>query len=172
MSYVASCPLRSIATEKQPLFSCLPSQEFVPTVDQVSHPIQTVEPTLHSVNPFESLDMCPIWDDLLPSDEVLLESLIQSDLLLDVGSVVTKSNPDLLSKFDLPMDRSSYVDLVESFDSPFEQQVSDPNEFDFSYGFFNSFDIEFVPADSISIVDFSLLLRFILLIINPRALVL
>ena len=54
-----------------------------------------MEPSLHSVNPFESLDMCPISDDLLPSDEVFLESLIQSDLLF---SVVIKSNPDLLSK--------------------------------------------------------------------------
>ena len=54
--------------------------------------------------------------------------MIQSDLLLDVGSVVTKSNPDLPSKPDL----SSYVGLVESFDSSFEQQVSDPDEFDFS----------------------------------------
>ena len=64
----------------------------------MSHPIQTIKPTLHSVNPFESLDMCPILDDLLPLDEVFLESLIQSDLLMDVGSVVTKYNPDFLSK--------------------------------------------------------------------------
>ena len=70
--YVASCPLRSIATEKQPLFSCLPSLDLVLVVEQVSHPIQTVEPSLHSVNPFESLDMFPISDDLLPSDEVFL----------------------------------------------------------------------------------------------------
>ena len=55
--------------------------------------------------------MCPISDDLLPSDEVFLESLIQSDLLLDVGLVVTNSNPDLPSKPDL----SSYVGPVESF---------------------------------------------------------
>ena len=82
----------------------------------MSHPIHTVDPSLHSVNPFESLDMCPISDDLLPSDEVFLDSLIQSDLLLDVGLVVTKSNPNLLSKPDL----SSYFCLVESFDSSFE----------------------------------------------------
>ena len=116
----------------------------------MSHPIQTMEPTLHSVDPFEILDMCPISDDLLPSDEVFLDSLIQSDLLLDVGSVVTKSNPDLPSNPDL----SSYVGLVESLDSSFEQQVSDPDEFDFSYDFFNSCDTEFVPADSISPVYF------------------
>ena len=33
VSYVASCPLHSIATEKQPLFSCLASRDLVPTVD-------------------------------------------------------------------------------------------------------------------------------------------
>ena len=37
--YVVSCPLRSIATEKKPLFSCLPSRNLVPSVDQMSHPI-------------------------------------------------------------------------------------------------------------------------------------
>ena len=78
VKYVASCPLRSIATEKHPLFSCLPSRDLVPTVDQISHSIHIVEPSLHSVNPFESLDMCPISDDLLPSDEVFLESLSDS----------------------------------------------------------------------------------------------
>ena len=35
-----------------------------------------------------------------------------------------------------------------------KQQVSDPDEFYFSYEFFNSCDIEFVPVDSISLVDF------------------
>ena len=94
--------------------------------------------------------MCPISDDLLPLDEVFLESLIQSDLLLDVGSVVTKSNPDFPSNPGL----SSYVGLVDSFDSSFEQQVSDPDEFDFYYEFFNSRDTEFVPANTISLVDF------------------
>ena len=29
VSYVASCPLSSIATKKQPLFSCLPSRDLV-----------------------------------------------------------------------------------------------------------------------------------------------
>ena len=77
-----------------------------------------MEPSLHSVDPFESLYMCPISDDLLPLDEVFLESLIQSDLLFDVGSVVTKSNPNFLSKPDLSMDRSCYVGLFEFLDSP------------------------------------------------------
>ena len=75
--------------------------------------------------------MCPTSDDFLPLDEVFLESFIQSDLLLDAGLVVTKYNPDFPSKPDL----SSYVGLVESFESPFEQQVSDLDEFDFSYEF-------------------------------------
>ena len=112
VSYVASCPLCSISTMKQPLFSCLPSRDLVPVVNQGSHPIQTVEPSLHSVDPFEILDMCPISDDLLPSDEVFLESLIQYDHLMDVDSVVTKYNPDFLSKPNFPIDRSSYAGLV------------------------------------------------------------
>ena len=33
VSYVPSCHLRSIATEKQPLFSCLPSRDLVLVVD-------------------------------------------------------------------------------------------------------------------------------------------
>ena len=52
------------------------------------------------------------------------------------------------------MDRSPYVSIFESLDSRFKQQVSDPDEFDFSYRFFNSYDTEFVPSDSISPVDF------------------
>ena len=43
---------------------------MVPTVEEVIHPFHTVEPALHFVDPFEILDMCPISDDLLPSDEV------------------------------------------------------------------------------------------------------
>ena len=73
---MASCPLHSIAIEKQHLLSCLPSWDLVPVVDQASHPIQIMELALHSVDSFESLDMYPILDDLLPSDEVFLESLI------------------------------------------------------------------------------------------------
>ena len=76
--------------------------------------------------------MCPISDDLIHLDEFYLESLIHSDLILDVGLVVTKSKPDFLSKPDISMDRSSYVGIFEFLDSPFEQQVSDPYEFDFS----------------------------------------
>ena len=73
---MASCHLCSNATERQPLLSCLPSRDLVPAVELVSHPIQTVESTLRYVDPFEILDMCHISDDLLPSDEVFLESLI------------------------------------------------------------------------------------------------
>ena len=134
------------------------------------HPIQTVDPALHSVDPFESLDMCPISDDLFPSDEVFLESLIQSDLLLDVGSVVNKSNPDLLNKPDISFDRSPSIGLVESLRSPFKPKFGDPDEFDFSYRFLNSYDTEFVPIESISPIDFSFLMRLSLLIINPQSL--
>ena len=66
---------------------------------------------------------------------------------------MTKSNPDFLSKPNISMDRSSYIGIFDFLNSPFEQQVSDPDEFYFSYEFFNSCDIEFVPADSISLVD-------------------
>ena len=114
VSYVASCPLRLIATEEKPLCSCLPSQDSVPTIYQVIHHIQTVEPTLHSINLFEILDTCLISDNLLPLDEVLLDSLIQSNLLMDVGSVVTNSNPDLMHKLDISFDGRPYVGLVES----------------------------------------------------------
>ena len=95
-----------------------------------------------------------------------MKSLIQSDILLDVGLVVTKSNPDLPSNLDL----SSFVGLVESFDSSFEQQVSDLDEFDFSYEFFNSRDTEFVPADSISLVDFFSLSEVDLIDYKPSSL--
>ena len=61
---------------------------------------------------------------------------MQSNLLLDVDSVVTKYNPDFPSNPDL----SSYIGPVDSFDSSFEQQVSDPDKFDFSYEFFNCCD--------------------------------
>ena len=65
-----------------------------------------------------------------------------------------KSNPNLLNNPDLSIDRSSYVGFVESLDSLFKQQFIDPNEFDFSYIFFNSCDTEFVPANSISLIYF------------------
>ena len=86
----------------------------------MSHPIQTMEPALHYVDPFEILDMCPISDDLLPLDEVFLEYLIQSHLLLDVGLVVTNSKLDLLHKPNISIDQSSYVGIFEFLDSPFQ----------------------------------------------------
>ena len=90
-----------------------------------------MEHSLHSVDPFESSYMCPILDDLLPSDEVFLEPLIQSDLLLDVGLVLTESNPNFPCKHDL----SSYVGLIEFFYSSFEKQVSDPDSLIFLMNF-------------------------------------
>ena len=44
-------------------------------VDEVIVPIQTVDLALHLIDPFESLDMFPISNDLLPSNEVFLEYL-------------------------------------------------------------------------------------------------
>ena len=90
-----------------------------------------MELALHSINPFESVDMFPVSDDILPLDVVFLESFIQSNLRLDVGSVMTKSNLELLNKIDLSIDRSPSFGLIESLNSPFDQQVSDPDEFDF-----------------------------------------
>ena len=46
------------------------------------------------------------------------------------------------------------LEFLSFWTLPFKQQVSDLDEFDFSYEFFDSCDTEFVPADSISLVDF------------------
>ena len=86
----------------------------------------TLKPSLHPINPIECLDMCPIWDGLLPLDELFIESMIQYDLLMDVDSVVIKSNPNFLSESDPSIDQSSYVSIVESLEYPIEQQVNDP----------------------------------------------
>ena len=135
----------------------------------MSHPIQIVGPNLHSVDPFESLAMCPISDDLLPSDEVFLESLIQSDLLLDVGSIVTKSNPYfpisltfifmsvLLSLLTLPLNNKSVILMslifLMNFSTPVILSL-------------------FLQTQLSPLLIFSLLQRLILLIINPQSLVL
>ena len=72
VTYVASYSSCPIVSEKKPLCSCFPSWDSVPKVDQVIYPIHTVEPSLLPIDPFECLDMCPICDGLLPSDEVFL----------------------------------------------------------------------------------------------------
>ena len=63
--------------------------------------------------------------------------------------------------------------FVESFDSSFEKQVSDPDEFDF---FLMNFSVPVIlslfPQTLYPLLIFDLLMRLILLIINPRALVL
>ena len=46
VNYVASGHLCSIATERQPLFSCLSSRDLVLAVELLSHPIKTVESSL------------------------------------------------------------------------------------------------------------------------------
>ena len=154
VNYEASYPSCPTATKKNPLDSCSHSWDLVSAIDREIYTMGNLELALDPIDPMECLDLYFIWHGLLPSDEVFLESLIQSDLLLDVGSVVTKYNPDFLIKPDISMDQSSYVGIFEFLDSPFEQQVSDPDEFDFSYEFFNSCDTKFVPTDSISLVDF------------------
>ena len=86
---------------------------------------------------------------------------------MDVSSVVAKYKPEFIYNPNRSDDRSSCVFLVESLDSPIAQQVSDPDEFDFYYEFFNSYDTKFVPTDSISYVDICFLFSLTLLIINP-----
>ena len=85
---------------------------------------------------------------------------------MDFGSVVTKYNHDFPSKPGL----SSYVGIFEFLDSPFKQQVGDPNLFHFSYKFFNPCDTEFFPADSISLVDFFSSSKFDLIDYKPSGL--
>ena len=119
----------------------------------------TLELALLPIDPIVCLDMYSIWDDLLPSDEVFLEYLIQSNLFMDVDSIVAKSNPDLLSEYDPSTGRYSYVYIVESLGSPIEQQVSDPDEFDPSCRIFDSCDVKSVPVDPINCVNFSFPLK-------------
>ena len=64
--------------------------------------------------------MHPIWDDLVPLDEVFLESMIRYELLIDVESVMVKSNPKLLIKLDPSDDQSLSSDTVEFLDFPIE----------------------------------------------------
>ena len=86
---------------------------------------------------------------------------------MDVGSVVIKYNPDFLSKPDISMDRSSYVGIFEFLDSPFEQQVSDHDEFNFLMNFSTPVILSLFLQTLSPLLIFSLLLRLILLIINP-----
>ena len=43
--------------------------------------------------------------------------------------------------------------MFQFLDSPIEEKVNDPDEFDFSSRFSSSYDTEFVPIDSISSID-------------------
>ena len=154
VNYVALYPSCTIYIHKKPLHSFLSSCDSVLAVYQMIYPMGTLEPALHPIDLIECLDMYSTWDGLIPSDEVFLESLIQYDLLMDVESIVFKSNPDSLVESDPYDNRSSYVCIVESLDSPIEEQVSDSDEFDHSCRMFNSYDVEFVPIDLISYVEF------------------
>ena len=68
-------------------------------------------------------------------------------LLLYTGLKLTVSNPS--------SDRSSYVCIIKSLESPFEQQVSDLDEYESSCRFFDTCDTKFVPRQSITPVNFS-----------------
>ena len=102
----------------------------------------------------ECFDMCSIWDDILPSHEVFLDYMIQSNLLMDIESVLVKSIPNLFIESNIFYDWSSNVGNVESLDSSIEWQVSDPDEFDSSLRIFDSCDVQSVSANPISYVDF------------------
>ena len=84
---------------------------------------------------------------------------------MDVGSVVTKSNPDLPSKPEL----SSYVGLVESFDSFFERKSVILMSLIFLMNFSTLVMLSLFLQTLYPLLIFALLLRLILLIINPQA---
>ena len=127
--------------------------------------MQTVEPALHHVDPFECLDMCPIWDGLLPSHKFFLESLIQSGLLLDFCSVVIKSNPDFPSNPDL----SFYVGLFEFWTLLLNNKSVILMSLIFLMNFSTLVILSLFLQTLSPLFIFALLLRLILLIINPRA---
>ena len=75
------------------------------------HRIWTLELSLHLIDPTDCLDRCSLWDGLLPSDEVFLESMMQFDLLMNIESIVVTSILELLIESDISSDRSSIVGL-------------------------------------------------------------
>ena len=117
--------------------------------------------------------MCPIFNDILPLDEVFLDSLIQSNLLLDVGSIVTKSNPYLLNQPDLFF----FIDLLllvllSLRTLPLIIKSVILMSLIFLMIFSTSVILILFLQTLSSLLIFALLLRLILLIINPQALVL
>ena len=66
--------------------------------------------------------MYSIWDDLLPSNEVFLESLIQHNLLTDVDTVILNSIPNFVSESDPYVDQYYYAWIFKSWDSPIEKK--------------------------------------------------
>ena len=78
------------------------------------YPMGILELDLHPIYPTKCLVMCSIWDVLHPSNQFFLDSMIYSNLLIDVGSVMVKSIPEFLIEYGLSDDRTSYVGIVES----------------------------------------------------------
>ena len=103
-------------------------------------------------------------------NEVFLESMIQSNILMDVDLVVIKPILDLLSESDPSIDRFSYVSIVESLEYPIEQQVNDPTEFNPSCRILTLVMLSLSLQTLLAMLNLSFLLRLILLIINPCSL--
>ena len=131
-----------------------------------------MELALHSLYPFESLYMCPISDDLLPLDEVFLESLIHSDLILDVGSVVTMSNLTCLIILIFILSDLLMLILLSLLTLPLNNKSVILMSFIFLMNFSTPVILSLFLQTLYTLLIFDLLLRLILLIINPRALVL
>ena len=126
-----------------------------------------MELALHSVDPTKNLDMCTIWDGLLPSDEVFLDSLIHSDLLLDVGSIVTNSNPNFFIRLIFPLIGLLVLILLSLWTLPLSSKSMILMSFIFLMNFSTPMILSFFLQTIYPLLIFSLLLRLILLIINP-----
>jgi hypothetical protein len=77
VNYVASCPMCSTLNEKEPLFVCSTSLDLDLLVDIMNHSIGDLEPNLPLVTHTESLDMYSFQSVSLPSDEDLLEAMVE-----------------------------------------------------------------------------------------------
>jgi len=82
VNYVASYPMCSISNEKEPLFSCSSSLDSIPASNLGCSPLRALEHVLSLVGQSECYDVCSL-QDLLPSDEVLLEFMVNLDIPLN-----------------------------------------------------------------------------------------
>ena len=106
---------------------------MVSAVDKAIHPIGSLEYHLHPISPSECFDMCSIWDDILPSGEVFLDSMIQFDIPFDfdvhsknhvprLDLVAIKFNSNFPFYYDLPIYRSLKIGITNSLDFSCELQ--------------------------------------------------